>query len=128
MLLTFGAILDKTAFLFRAQTGRDDVREALASAAQPLISDAAARPPWVNIFSRHDLFGGSLDYYDPVNGISGASASGVVPPAGPPIVNIRDHQAWIPLLAHDQYWANPALVNELVGAIGASIARPISTG
>ena len=42
LLLTFGSILDKTAFLFRAQSEFSDVREALCSAGQPLISDAAS--------------------------------------------------------------------------------------
>jgi hypothetical protein len=44
LLLTFGSPLDKTAFLFRAQSEFSDVREALAAATQPLIVDYALRP------------------------------------------------------------------------------------
>jgi hypothetical protein len=116
LLLTFGSILDKTAFLFRTQTGREDIREALAGAAQPLISDPD-RPAWVNVFSRHDLFGGRLDYFDPQNGTSECPPDGAECRDPLPIRNIADPFAWIPLLAHDQYWTNPTLIDELVAAI-----------
>jgi hypothetical protein len=116
LLLTFGSVLDKVAFLFRAQSEFSDVREALAAATQPLISDADARPRWINIFSRHDFLGGSLEYFDPTFGTAGRPLD----PASPvpsPVENIPDPGAWIPGLAHEQYWTNDALLNTLRDAI-----------
>ena len=52
-----------------------EIREALASATQPLISHPV-RPEWINLHSRHDVFGGALDYFDPANGTSGAAPGG----------------------------------------------------
>jgi hypothetical protein len=115
LLLTFGSILDKTAFLFRAQADHGEVREALASASQPLISDPRARPRWINIFSPSDVFSGALDYYDPVNGQSGSGRSLHTPP--PPITNVADPDAWLPLIAHVQYWTNRLLIETVYAAI-----------
>jgi hypothetical protein len=115
LLLTFGSILDKMAFLFRAQADVSDVREALVSASQPLISDPAARPRWINIFSRQDVLSGALDFYDVQNG-EVEPAPGPLPPLPGPVDNLEDRHAWIPLLAHVQYWSNDLLLNTLADA------------
>jgi hypothetical protein len=114
LLLTFGSILDKTAFLFRAQSEFSDVREALASAGQPLISDPAARPRWVNIHSRDDVLSGTLDYYDVP---AGPRRRAVEPDLPRRIENLNDPNAWIPILAHDQYWTNELLLDTLAQAV-----------
>ena len=99
LLVTFGSILDKTAFIFRTQSIFNDVREALIAAGLPLISDYQQRPPWINIHSPHDPLSGPLDYYDLPDG-----------QALRPIVNVTDEHAWIPLAAHVQYWSNRTLL------------------
>jgi hypothetical protein len=114
LLLTVGSVLDKTAFLFRVQSTVSDIREVLAGAVQPLISDAAARPKWVNIFSGNDPLGGSLEYYDPENGLPRPPEPRPLPA---PVSNVPDRDAWIPLIAHVQYWTNRPFVYTLVTAI-----------
>jgi hypothetical protein len=112
LLLTFGSILDKTAFLFRAQTEAGEIREALASTSQPLISDPAARPRWVNLYSTADVLGGALAYYD--------LPPGVVPPRPPMprrVENIVDPHSWIPLLAHTQFWHNELFLSTIASAV-----------
>ncbi|MBI2819293.1 MAG: hypothetical protein HYX73_04870 [Acidobacteria bacterium] len=97
LLLTFGSPLDKTSFVF-ALHGEDatQTREALVAAVQPLIQDYRYRPfPWVNIWSPNDVISGQLDYFD----------------ANPPdpshrVINERDPEATIPLVAHTEYWKN----------------------
>jgi hypothetical protein len=103
-LVTFGSPLDKTAFVFRTQNVTEQyVREALASAVQPLIVSYGHRPPvWLNIWSPNDIISGSLEFYD-------------IPEADHPepderrVRNRVDHQADLPLIAHVQYWNNPLL-------------------
>ena len=101
-LVTFGSPLDKTAFLFRAQSEFSDVREAMAAAAQPLITGYANRPIWINVFASGDPIGGRLDHDDAPN----------VKPSpdrcGGAIVNLRDDEAWIPIVAHTQDWNSTA--------------------
>jgi hypothetical protein len=111
-LLTFGSPLDKTAFLFRAQSEFSDVREAMAAAAQPLITDYDLRPIWINISAPGDPISGDLDYYDdPKREPSATARRGAV-------FNMKDPEAWIPLVAHTQYWTNSAFVNTLRSLIG----------
>jgi hypothetical protein len=106
-LLTFGSPLDKTAFLFRAQSEFSDVREAMAAAAQPLITSYSNRPIWINIYADGDAIGGRLDYYDaPI-----AKPSATAP--GGAVFNLRDEEAWIPIVAHTQYWTNRTFVGAL---------------
>lgn len=114
LFLSFGSVLDKTAFLFRVQTTYSDIREILAAAVQPLISNAGARPPWINIYSPHDPLGGSLEYYDPTHGLGRSPGDEFLPP---PVSNVVDPDAWIPLIAHVQYWTNRAFVSTLAAAI-----------
>jgi hypothetical protein len=102
-LLTFGSPLDKTAFLFRAQTDREDVRESLAAAVQPLIRSYRYRPDrWINIFSRLDWISGALEYYDD----PAVRANPDDPDNGKAIQNLEDPEAIFPLYAHTQYWDN----------------------
>lgn len=111
LLLTFGSPLDKTAFFFSV-LGKNTrhIREQLAAVVQPLIQyrDIRDRIEWVNVFSRNDVVSGSLDFYqfpDP-------------PPAGVMqvrrVVNVRDEDALIPLVAHVEYWTNLTVWNELL--------------
>jgi hypothetical protein len=107
-LITFGSPLDKTAFIFRAQFNRDTqvgrLREMMACAIQPLITDYAFRhdparplpgPRWINLWSPLDVVSGSLGYYDdPAQAPSPASL----------VENITDPACTIPFYAHVQYW------------------------
>jgi hypothetical protein len=105
LLLTFGSPLDKIAFFFTilSKSARH-IREQLASVVQPLIQSYAYRPfPWVNIFSRNDIICGCLNFYDE----PGTAA----PPA---VQNVKDEGAWVPLVAHVEYWTNPLIWDVLV--------------
>lgn len=120
-LITCGSPLDKTAFIFRTQIKEDcpEIREALASAMQPLIVDYAFRTipipaptgpsifEWVNVYASQDVIGGSLEYYD------------YLPPDGLQVRNVKDLEArnWLPIKAHTDYWNRSALRRELWNAI-----------
>lgn len=109
-LITFGCPLDKTAFIFRTQRPhRNEVREALAAAKQPLIQDYGFRPfKWVNLYSPDDWISGELNFYD----------RHPAPASHPPAVdNQVDPEAWIPGAAHTSYWANEALKRVLHAAV-----------
>jgi len=106
-LLTFGSPLDKTAFLFRAQSEFSDVREAMAAAAQPMITDYEVRPIWINIFAPGDPISGHLDYYDAPDRKESATLRHEA------VFNVKDDEAWIPLVAHTQYWTNNAFLGKL---------------
>ena len=55
--------------------------------------------------------GGDLDYYDdPKREPSETARRGAV-------FNMKDKEAWIPLVAHTQYWTNSAFVNALLGFV-----------
>jgi hypothetical protein len=104
LLLTFGSLLDKTAFLFAVQgkNKTDETREGLAASIQPLISDEGLRQrlPWVNVYSPWDIFSGSLKFYDP------ADAAGK-----PPGVDNRfDTGASTLIRAHTQYWRQGGMI------------------
>jgi hypothetical protein len=115
-LLTFGSPLDKTAFVFRMQNvAKQYVREALASAVQPLIVSYDYRPPlWFNIWSPSDIISGSLEFYD-------AAEDGPRGPDDRRIRNLVDRQADLPLIAHVQYWNNPLLGICLFEALNAPV-------
>jgi hypothetical protein len=124
-LLTFGSPLDKIAFLYRTQKGLgSDVREAGASSAQPLISHYGFRPPhWINLYNESDWISGSLDYFDdPAQPAA----------AGRAIANIRDGEAFIPFLAHTQYWEThplPMLLHWLIRETGRGpVTAPLRVG
>lgn len=112
-LITFGSPLDKTAFLFRnqANTLSDPLREQMVAASQPLILDYKFRNPefkWTNIHAPQDVISGALDYYDDAGHPAYASRR---------VINVVDHDAKIPLMAHVQYWNNPLLSTVLMDAI-----------
>lgn len=101
--VTFGSPLDKTAFIFRTHRGEpDNAREALAAAVQPLITDEAVRPPWINIWSPNDIISGELDLYDQPDKSNRHA-----------VENAIDWDADRPLFAHVQYWKNPLLAKTL---------------
>src|SRR6185503_11824642 len=63
-LLTYGAPLDKTAFLFRAYSSGSVERLAAVAAWQPLIVSKAFRKlAWINIHSVADPISASIEYY-----------------------------------------------------------------
>jgi hypothetical protein len=109
LLLTFGSPLDKTAFLFAIQNASDmagAARRALAASVQPLITDEAVRPPWINVFSPWDLISGSLDYYDRPDRSNRLA-----------IQNVRDPDATTLLAAHVEYWKNPLVFQTIVRSL-----------
>ena len=112
LLLTFGSPLDKIAYLFRIKGDTDELRESAASAWQPLIRSYRFRPEkWVNIYSWMDFISAPLHFYDnPSDEADGGSRR---------VVNCRDQQAWVPLVAHTEYWTDDitglALYNTVLG-------------
>ncbi len=109
LLLTFGSPLDKVAYLFRIKKNTDELREAAFAASQPLIRSYATRPDrWVNIYSWMDLFSGHLHYYDHPCESEGDTQR---------VVNVIDKEAWVPLVAHTEYWTNDILGKQLYETI-----------
>jgi hypothetical protein len=111
-LITFGSPLDKTAFVFRTQAKQSPVREALAATVQPLIQVTRPRIPWVNLWSRHDIISGELDFYS-------------LPDANPAAGEVRnrvDPDADIPLYAHVQFWENKGLADAIAAAVNGAPA------
>lgn len=108
--ITFGSPLDKTAFLFRTQISPDHhYREALACLQQPLILTYVVRPTqfrWYNLYSAADIISGNLAYYD----------YPLITPSNP-VINLPDPHAWIPLMAHIQYWTGNLLASLLKDAL-----------
>ncbi len=107
LLLTFGSPLDKTAFLFASQwASTTETREALAASLQPLILKYSPFRdiPWVNVHSRRDIICGDLEFYDDKNDSHYATHK---------IKSVPDPDALIPLVAHNEYWHNPTLFDEL---------------
>ena len=103
LLLTFGSPLDKTAFIFGAQGTGSEAREALAASVQPLISDQATRPPWINVSSPFDIISGSLEFYD----LPDRSNRN-------PVQNERDRDASTWIAAHTEYWKNRKIFDVLM--------------
>ena len=129
LLLTFGSPLDKTAFIFRNQRSEDsDVREGLAQAVQPMISEDRARPArWVNLWSRNDPISGSLEYYDREGAHANRSARHIVD-GHPVIENHIDPEATTPLLAHNEYWGGQALTAWLMAGVCGQAPQPPDGG
>jgi hypothetical protein len=111
LFLTFGSPLDKTAFFFSVM-GRDTrhVREQLASVVQPLIKDPLVRReiPWVNVHSSSDVISGPLDFYNFPPNLPGTL------PHIEPVHNVCDPDAFVPLVAHVEYWQNSTVWTELL--------------
>jgi hypothetical protein len=113
LLLTFGSPLDKIAYLFRIKGNTDELREAASAAWQPLIRQYYFRPDeWLNIYSWMDLISAPLHYYDNPDD----------PNDGDPkrVKNRLDWRAWIPLVAHTEYWTDNVL--------GDALYKKITTG
>jgi hypothetical protein len=107
LLLTFGSPLDKTAFVFGIQGTGSEAREALAASVQPLLTQSAARPAWVNIWSPWDIISGALDYYDLPRKTNPK-----------PVQNVKDPDATTLLAAHVEYWNNPLLYKTILEHLG----------
>jgi hypothetical protein len=118
-LITFGSPLDKSAFIFRTQKERSEVREALSAAVQPLVESPSARSniPWVNIHSPLDPISGTVDYYDPPEN---TRAPGELPDHRN-VVNLADPEAGAYGMAHTRYWTNPLLAEQLYAAVTAPV-------
>lgn len=126
LFLTFGSPLDKTAFVFGAQSRLTEGRSALAATVQPLLLRGDHRPfPWVNVWSRWDPISGPLDYYDP----PGRPATRTAPA---PVDNQIDPAATTLFVAHLQYWDGAlifrALLEALPAAAGAHPGLPVARG
>ncbi|MGO9641058.1 MAG: hypothetical protein ACLP1Y_07135 [Candidatus Acidiferrales bacterium] len=108
LMLTFGSPLDKVAFLFRTKGNTDELREAAAAAWQPLIRKYGFRPAeWVNIWSWFDIVSANLRFYDDPSGAG----------AGKRVVNKTDPEAFVPLVAHTEYWNDDLLGDTMYGAL-----------
>ena len=109
IFLTFGSPLDKTAFFFSIM-GKNTrhVREQLAAVVQPLIQDYKKYRtfPWVNVYSRNDIISGALEFYD----LPGTA----IPPG---VKNVKDEDAFVPLVAHVDYWGNRTVWDQLLQAV-----------
>jgi hypothetical protein len=118
LLETFGSPLDKIAFFFSFQ-GSDTfhIREQLAAALQPLITDYEEFRtfPWINVYSRNDIVSGKVELYDlPLRGQTEAMQA-LIRQRG--IQRFRDLDAIVPLAAHVAYWKNTAVWEKLLAAI-----------
>jgi hypothetical protein len=115
LLMTFGSPLDKIAFFFNimGKTTRH-VREQLAAVVQPLIQRPGVRRkmPWVNVYSRHDVICGSLDFYDQPPDSANPPIPGILR-----VENVKDPDALIPLAAHVQYWENRTVWDRILKEI-----------
>ncbi len=109
LLLTFGSPLDKTAFIFGTQGSGREPREALAASVQPLITDPAVRPKWINIWSPWDLVSGHLDYYDLPD-----DPDRITVKNRNAVENKQDDRAVTLLAAHVEYWSNPLLFQQIL--------------
>jgi hypothetical protein len=114
LLLTFGSPLDKTAFFFSVigKTTRH-IREQLAAVVQPLIESRPVRKAieWVNVYSRNDIISGPLNFYEFPEPLE----PGVVQVRK--VVNVKDNDALVPLVAHVDYWSNRKVWDELVARL-----------
>jgi hypothetical protein len=114
LLFTFGSPLDKTAYLFGSQVEGNSARELLAASLQPLIQSTANRPRWVNVYSRRDIIGGPLDYYDHPDSPKDAPRS---------VHNLVDPYATTPVAAHVQHWKSPFLYRTFIDELQSELAR-----
>ena len=123
LLLTFGSPLDKTAFFFRQQGDPEvGVREALAATVQPLILEAPYRAvgtgvAWTNVYAPADPISNALSFYDLPG--DGNTELGIAP-----VRNVRDEDALLPLVAHTEYWDNPAVPEQILAALDGMVRAP----
>jgi hypothetical protein len=154
LLLTFGSPLDKVAFIFRTQVERNDPRELLAAAKQPILEDEHRFRPlrWINVWSRNDVISGPLDFFDKGKVRESAAKNGarygfdyhsdgrrrtvtgslfarfaeqVTGRSGEhPVISLVDDQADIPFAAHNQYWDNKLIYEVLIRALNECLLDP----
>jgi hypothetical protein len=111
---TFGAPLDKLAFFFEIQDHGHFIRQALANARLPLVQSYESRKfPWVNVYSRNDIFSGPIRFYDDPNIIFGIPSIR----SDRAVHNIVDKEAIVPLIAHCEYYKNSTVWRELMAHI-----------
>jgi hypothetical protein len=109
-MVTFGSPLDKTAFFFTIQgTNALHIRERLAATVQPIIQSYRMfrKFKWINVFSRNDIISGDLIFYD----LNCFQKLDPVPERA--VHNMVDEDAFIPLVAHVDYWKNRTVWTEL---------------
>jgi hypothetical protein len=112
LLLTFGSPLDKTAFIFaRHDPHGGNERDALAAAVQPLIARERSFP-WINLWTRFDLLGGPLQFYD-----SPDRPDEPKPNLKYRVENVPDPQAITPLAAHTEFWKNTLMYQIIYDAL-----------
>ena len=85
------------------------IREQLAAVVQPLIEDLMVREEieWVNVYSGNDIISGPLKFYEFPTPLP-KDAKQVRK-----VVNVKDEDALVPLVAHVEYWTNRTVWNEL---------------
>ena len=113
-MVTFGSPLDKTAFFFTIQgTNALHVRERLAATVQPIIQSYGMfrKFKWINVFSHNDIISGDLIFYD----LNCFQKMDPVPERA--IHNVKDKDAFVPLVAHVDYWKNKTVWTELLQQI-----------
>jgi len=111
LLLTFGSPLDKTAFVFaQHDLAAESERDTLATACQPLIAHER-KFDWVNLWSRFDILGGHLDYYDTPDRPNEPE------PNQRRVCNRVDPDAITPFAAHTEFWNNTLLYDEIYKAL-----------
>lgn len=109
LLLTFGSPLDKTAFIFAQHDPHGGTeRDALAASVQPLIA-REREFRWVNVWTRFDILGGCLDFYD--------TPQDDEDPNFQRVDNVPDPHAITPLLAHTEFWKNTLIYEKIFEAL-----------
>jgi hypothetical protein len=80
---------------------------------QPLIESRPVRKAieWVNVYSRNDIISGPLNFYEFPEPLE----PGVVQVRK--VVNVKDNDALVPLVAHVDYWSNRKVWDELVARL-----------
>ena len=115
LFLTFGSPLDKIAYVFRVQRPKECLlRETMSEARQPFILDYKFRPRrWVNLYSRSDLIGAKLDYFDLPTPTPAQAPNG----QAQRVCNLEDPDAFTPLAAHTEHWRGRLLAHVLGQAV-----------
>jgi hypothetical protein len=118
LFLTFGSPLDKIAYVFRVQRPKDCLlRETMSEARQPFILDYKFRPRrWVNLYSRSDLIGAKLDYFDLPLPVPAHAPDG----KAQRVCNLEDPDAFTPFAAHTEHWKGRLLAHVLGQAVAGS--------
>jgi hypothetical protein len=118
LLETFGSPLDKIAFFFSFQgKGTFHIREQLATAVQPLISnyEEFRKFPWINIYSPNDIISGKVELYDlPLEGQPESIQRLIRQHC---VQRFRDPDTIVPLVAHVDYWKNEEVWKRLLAAV-----------